>query len=83
MHESPVAKELVVEAARQATVAGYSRVSRMELRLGPDGGYVPDSLAMHIQAAAAGTSVEGVEVEITTVLEGGPELVRIDVEEKA
>ena len=83
MHESPVAKELVVEAARQAAVAGYNRVSRMEVSLGPDGGYVPDSLAMHIKAAASGTSAEGVAVEITTVLEGGPELVRIDVEERA
>ena len=83
MHESPVARELVAEAARQAAIAGYLRVSRMEVRLGPDGGYVPDSLAMHIQAAATGTAAEGAEIEITPVPVGGPELVRIDVEEQA
>lgn len=78
MHESPVARELIEAATREA--AGNGKVVRMAIRLGPDGGYVPDSLQMHIRAAATGTAVEGAEVQITQALEGGPELVSIDVE---
>ncbi len=81
MHESPVARELVEVATREAEAAGHNRVTRMAIQLGPDGGYVPDSLQIHIRAAATGTPVEGAEVEITQVLVGGPELVSIDVEE--
>lgn len=83
MHESPVARELVAAATREAEATGNSRVIRLAIRLGPDGGYVPDSLQMHIRAAATGTLVEGAQVDITTVLNGGPELVSIDVEENS
>ncbi len=82
MHESPVARQLVAEAARQAAAAGSPRVTRMEIRLGPEGGYIPDSLSMHIAAAAVGTAAEGARVEIETRLDGGPELVSIEVEEQ-
>ncbi len=83
MHESPVARELVQAATCEASAAGHTRVTRMAIRLGPDGGYVPDSLRMHILAAATGTSVEGAQVDITPALVGGPELVSIDVEESS
>ena len=83
MHESPIARQLVAAAEREALAAGSSRVTRMDIRLGPEGAYVPDSLRVHIQAAAAGTAVEDAEVEITSVLTGGAELVSIDVEESA
>ena len=82
MHESPLARQLVAEAERQAELAGHARVTRMEILLGPDGGYVPDSLRMHILAAATGTAAEGAQVDIETRLDGGPELVSIDVEEQ-
>ncbi len=80
MHESPIAQQLVGAAVRKA---GDARVTRMAIRLGPEGGYVPDSLQMHIRAAATGTSAEGTEVEVSTVLEGGAELVSIEIEETA
>lgn len=83
MHESPVARELVQAATNAVIDSGANQVTRLEIRLGPDGGYLPDSLEMHIRAVATGTPVEGAQIEITQALSGGPELVSIDVEEKS
>lgn len=83
MHESPIARQLVEAAAREAESAGTGRVTRLAIQLGPDGGYVPDSLQMHIRAAATGTPIEDAEIDITPVLAGGPVLVSIDMEESS
>ncbi len=81
MHESPVARELVEAAVKNAGDA--RRVTLLEIRLGPEGGYLPDALKLHIGAAAVGTVVEGADIEISQTLSGGPELVSINVEETA
>lgn len=83
MHESPIARQLVEAATREAGGQGEAKITRMEVRLGPDGAYVPDSLRMHILAAATGSTAEGAEVDITPVLVGGAELVSIEIEERA
>ncbi len=83
MHESPVARELVQAAANTIDTNERGRITRLKINLGPDGGYLPDSLEMHIRAVAIGTPVEGAEIEITQVLNGGPELVSLDVEESS
>ena len=80
MHESPVARELLRAAVESSD---GQRIISMEIKLGPEGGYVPDSLEAHILAAAVDTVAENAKIAITPVLSGGAELVSIDVEENA
>lgn len=79
MHESPVAQELVRVAIETAQSHGVEHVTKMVLNVGPEGEYVAESLRSHIQFAASGSVVEGCEIEITTVPQGGVELVSVDV----
>ena len=78
MHESPVARELVRAALAAAQSNGVEQVAKMVLNLGPDGGYVADSLRSHIVVAASDSIAEGCEIEITAVQRGGVELVSIE-----
>lgn len=79
MHESPVARDLLRVALDSSR---GRRITSIHIKLGPEGGYVPESLEAHILAAAIGTSADGAKITVTSVLTGGAELVSVNVEDR-
>lgn len=78
MHESPVANELVRAALAAARSNRIENIAKMVLNLGPDGGFVADSLRFHISVAANDSIAQDCEIEIIAVQCGGVELVSIE-----
>lgn len=63
MHELSVAQALVEQVEVLVTQHGAQGVARIRLRIGPLSGIVPDLLATALPLAAAGTVIEGAELE--------------------
>lgn len=63
MHELSVAQALVEQVEDLVAHHGAQGVGKIRLRIGPLAGVVPDLLITAFPMAAAGTSVEGAELE--------------------
>ncbi len=64
MHELSVAMSLVQIADEAARKAEAARVTSLQVRIGALAGVVPDALRFSFELAAAGTLVEGAQLEI-------------------
>jgi hydrogenase nickel incorporation protein HypA/HybF len=63
VHELSVAQALVEQVEGLMAEHGAQGVARIRLRIGPLSGVLPDLLATALPLAAAGTGVEGAELE--------------------
>jgi hydrogenase nickel incorporation protein HypA/HybF len=63
VHEKHLTEALVRELEALAGAEGGRRVTRIRVRLGALSHFTPDSFREHFAAAAAGTLVEGAEVQ--------------------
>jgi hydrogenase nickel incorporation protein HypA/HybF len=67
MHELSIAVSLVDAACDEIARLGPVRVRAIHIRLGPLSGVVREALLFSFDAAAAGTPIEGVRLEIADV----------------
>jgi hydrogenase nickel incorporation protein HypA/HybF len=63
MHERYLTEDIVQKLEALAGAEGGRRVTRIRVRLGALSHFTPEHFREHFQAAAAGTLVEGAEVQ--------------------
>lgn len=81
MHEFSLARNLVQLAERKLPADGRQQVRAVTVRLGALAGIGPESLVAAFELASAGTSFEGVRLDIE--LTDGNELVLVALEVEA
>jgi Zn finger protein HypA/HybF involved in hydrogenase expression len=62
MHEVSIAQALVSTIEQAAHEAGLTRVTRMNVELGPQAGVTPDALSFALELAGDGTLTQGAAV---------------------
>ena len=81
MHELALAQDIVRQVKDEALRLGTGKVTALHVKLGPRAFTTEESLAFCLKASSEGTVVEGAQVHITEVEQGGVVLDAIDVEE--
>jgi hydrogenase nickel incorporation protein HypA/HybF len=67
LHELPLVRSIIEKAAGHARLRNADRVSSISLVVGEGSGYVPESIRMYFDIAAAGTPCEGAALKIRRV----------------
>lgn len=67
MHELPLVQSVIAKASEHARLNGGRRVKSISMVVGDGSGYVPDSIRMYFDIAAAGTACQGATLSIRRV----------------
>lgn len=67
MHEAAITEAILGQALAEAERVAASRVTRIRLLLGEQGGVMPECVRFYFEALSRGTRAEGAELEFTRV----------------